>query len=190
MSLKLYNILTNGYAHKNKNLGDYEYDKKLSNRNEQVYYNKNTNKMLFNVNGTNPFSPRDIMTDVYLAFGGLKLTNRYKEAEQTLKNARNKYNPQETTLTGHSLGGSITSYLGSKGANDKIITLDKGATIGQKTRNIEKAYRTEADVVSLLNANSKHMTTLHNNNIKTGILPIDALNAHNVSNIKNEKIFV
>jgi hypothetical protein len=93
MSLKLYNVLTNGYAHKNKKLGDYEYDKKLSNRNEQLYYNKNNNKMLFNVNGTNPFSPRDIMTDVYLAFGGLKLTNRYKEAEQTLKNTRNKYRP-------------------------------------------------------------------------------------------------
>jgi hypothetical protein len=91
-------------------------------------------------------------------------------------------------LTGHSLGGSISSYLGSKGVNDKILTLDKGAAPFQKTRNIVKAYRTEADVVSLLNANSKHMTTLPNNNIKTGILP-DSLIAHNVSNIKNEPIF-
>jgi hypothetical protein len=190
MSLKLYDVLKNGYAHKNKNLGDYEYDKKLSNKHEQVYYNKHNNKMVFNVNGTNPFDYKDIITDVYLAFGGLKLTNRYKEAEQTLKHAREKYKPHETTLTGHSLAGSIVSYLGSKGAKDKILTLDKGSSPFQKTRNIEKSYRTEGDVVSLLNANSKNTTTLPNNNIKSGILPVDSLIAHNVSNIKNEKIFV
>jgi hypothetical protein len=90
-------------------------------------------------------------------------------------------------LTGHSLGGSVILYLGSKSENDKILTLDKGATPFQKTRNIEKAYRTEGDVVSLLNANSKHMTTILNPNIKTGILPVDSLIAHSISNIKNEK---
>jgi hypothetical protein len=60
--------------------------------------------MLFNVNGTNMFDPRDLLTDVYLGFGALKTTSRYKQAEQTLKNARNKYKSQETTMTGHSMG--------------------------------------------------------------------------------------
>jgi hypothetical protein len=32
--------------------------------------------------------------------------------------------------------------------------------------------------------------TLKNPNIKTGILPIDALKAHNVDNIKTSKIFI
>jgi hypothetical protein len=71
--------------------------------------------MLFNVNGTNPFDYKDIMTDVYLAFGGIKLTNRYKESEKALKHAREKYKPHETTLTGHSMGANVISYLGSKG---------------------------------------------------------------------------
>jgi hypothetical protein len=190
MSLKLYDVLKNGYAHKNKNLGNYEYDNKLSNKHQQVYYNKQNNKMLFNVNGTNPFDYKDIMTDIYLAFGGLKLTNRYKEAEQTLKNAREKYKPHETTLTGHSMGSSVVSYLGSKGAKDKILTLDKGSSPFQKTRNIEKSYRTAGDVVSLLNANSKNTTTLPNKNLSTGLIPLDTLNSHNISNIKNEQIFV
>jgi hypothetical protein len=34
------------------------------------------------------------------------------------------------------------------------------------------------------------MTTLNNKNLPTGLIPLDILNAHNVSNIKNEKIFV
>jgi hypothetical protein len=88
------------------------------------------------------------------------------------------------------MGASISSYLGSKGSKDKILTLDKGATIGQKTRNIEQAYRTKGDIVSLLNSNSKHMTTILNPNIKSGILPVDSLIAHNISNIKDSKIFV
>jgi hypothetical protein len=32
MSLKLYDVLKSGYAHKNKNLSNYEYDKKLLNK--------------------------------------------------------------------------------------------------------------------------------------------------------------
>jgi hypothetical protein len=84
------------------------------------------------------------------------------------------------------MGANVISYLGSKGWKDKILTLDKGSSPFQKTRNIEKSYRTAGDVVRLLNANSKNTNTLLNNNIKTGILPVDTLNAHNVSNIKNE----
>jgi hypothetical protein len=41
-----------------------------------------------------------------------------------------------------------------------------------------------------MNANSKRMTTLKKPNFKTGFLPIDILNAHNVSNIKDKNIFI
>jgi hypothetical protein len=88
----------------------------------------------------------------------------------------------------YSLGGFIAGNISSK--NDKVYTLDKASTIGQRVKKGEKALRTSGDVVSLLNYNSKHMNTLKNNNIKTGIIPIDIYNAHNVNNIKNEKIFV
>jgi hypothetical protein len=47
----------------------------------------------------------------------------------------------------------------------------------QKVRNNETHYRTSGDIVSLLNANSKHTKTLKNENIQTGILPIDTYNA-------------
>ena len=42
-------------------------------------------------------------------------------------------------MYGHSLGGTIAGYIGGKG--DTVKTLDKGATIGQKVRSNEKAYR-------------------------------------------------
>ena len=64
--------------------------------------------------------------------------------------------------------------------------------IGQKVRSNEKAYRTAFDPVSLLNANSKNMTTLPNTNKKvlTGSLPLDAVingvKADDVDSIKGQ----
>ena len=81
-----------------------------------------------------------------------------------------------------------SQYIASK--NDKVYTLDKGATIGQKTRRNETAYRTEGDYVSLLNANSKRMKTLKNPYIQTGITLIDGYNAHDTKNIKDANIFI
>jgi triacylglycerol esterase/lipase EstA (alpha/beta hydrolase family) len=158
----------------------------LSSGNHQVYYNDKNKKLLFNVAGTH--NAADWLTEGYLAAGKLRQTARYKEADKMLKIARDRYKPSNVSVTGHSVGGSIARYISGK--NDKVLTLDKGATIGQKVRNNENALRTSGDLVSLLNANSKHMTTLKNPNYSTGIMPIDILNSHSVDNIKNKKIFV
>jgi predicted alpha/beta-fold hydrolase len=138
------------------------------------------------VTGTHNLS--DWGTDIYLAAGKLKSTNRYKEADNILKKAKQKYHPKETILAAHSLGATISGYIASK--EDRVITLDKGATAFQPIRNNETHYRTSGDIVSLLNANSKHTVNLKNENIKTGILPIDTYNAHNVDNIKGKPIFI
>jgi hypothetical protein len=187
--LQLYDVLKVGYDDANKQEHTlqkfgYERDKDLSSGNHQAYYNKTNNKLLFNVTGTHNVS--DWITDGYLAAGHLKDTTRYKEADKMLKNAKNKYNPTETSVVGHSLGSSIAQGIGSK--SDKITTLDGGFTIGQKARGTH--YRTSGDIVSLLGARAKHTTTLKNPNWKTGILPIDVLRAHNVDNIKSKSIFI
>ena len=80
----------------------------------------------------------------------------------------------------------VSLYIGNR--NDKVYTLDKGATIGQKIRSNEKAYRTSGDLVSVLNANSRRMKTFKNPHIKTGNFIIDSFNAHSVDNIKNSNI--
>ncbi len=190
MSVNLYDTLKSSYgdkkAKKKIEKQGYIYDKQLSNHNQQVYYNPNDKKLLYNVAGTHNLS--DVGTDLYLGLGLLKSTNRYKEAKNNLEKAKSKYNPTNTTVTGHSLGGSISQYIANK--NDNVYTLDKGATIGQKTRSNENAFRTNGDVVSLLNANSTRVKTLSNPNFQTGIVPLDILNSHNVDNIKKSNIIV
>ena len=191
--LKLHKVLKLSYDNneqhqQNMKKNGYAYDSMLSSKNEKVYYNPTQNKLLVSVAGTDKFSPRDIITDVYLGLGKLQDTSRYKHAHQTILDAKKKYNVNNATLAGHSLGGSIVSYAGSKG--DKIYTLDKGATIGTKTRSRERAYRSAGDAVSALAANAKNMTTLGSNNyLKDGVV-MGALKAHNVSNIKQNKIYI
>ena len=189
MSVNLYDTLKSSYGDKKArqqlvNAG-YKYDSMLSNHNQQVWYNPNDKKLLYNIAGTHNI--KDWGTDLYLGVGKLKDTNRYKEAKQTLENAKLKYGYDITTnITGHSLGGAIAQYVGGK--NDKVFTLDKGATIGQKTRGNETAFRTSGDAVSVLNSGSKRMITLENRNRATGFLPLDTLKAHNVENIRKEGI--
>ena len=194
--MDLHDVIKNSYSKKKdqknafKNKG-YVYDEQLSNKNNAIYYNPETKKLMHSVKGTNPFSAKDLYTDAMLAMGMLKKTDRYKDSHKKLRQAKTKYDVDSADIVGHSLGGTVGSYIGSK--NDRVYTLDKGATIGQKSRNNEKAYRTEGDMVSILNKNSKNMTTLKNPDPPIdygGILGrgYTALQAHNVDNIKNSGI--
>ena len=191
----LFEALKASYADANTqkmSLGKYGYvrDNELSNDNQQVYYNPIKHKMLYDIAGTHNL--KDVGTDIYLAAGHLKDTNRYKEAESTLQKAKDKYHPVKTVGVGHSLGGSVVGYL----PVDKSYTLDKGATFGQSIAKNEKAYRTSGDAVSLLNSTNKGMTTLKNPShpVRTGNPLLDfgmnVLNSHNVDNIKGQSIFV
>jgi hypothetical protein len=158
-TLVLKDALKAGYGSKhaenNITKEGYVKDKQLSNHNQQVYYNKEKNHMLYNVSGTHNLS--DWGTDLYLGLGKLKNTNRYKSAKKTLEKAKGKYQTDNVDVTGHSLGGAIAQYVGSK--KDRVTTYNKGATIGQKTRNNETAYRTKNDPVSFFSS-SKNMKTI------------------------------
>lgn len=162
----------------------YVLDRDLSNDNQQVLYNPNEKKLLYNVAGTHNL--KDWGTDLYLAMGKLKDTNRYKEADKRLQQAKQKYNVSNATVTGHSLGSSIGQYISKP--TDKFYGLDAGYTIGQKTRSYggnQQHFRTSGDLVSAMGSGARNMKTLSNNNILK-----DPLTAHNVDNIKNEKIYV
>jgi hypothetical protein len=190
--VSLYDALQSSYGDKQSqsklaNAG-YKYDSMLSNHNQQVWYNPNEKKLLYNVAGTHNLS--DVGTDAYLAFGGLKSTNRYKEADNILRQAKQKYNPANTTVTGHSLGSTIANQIASKGAGDQVYALDGGFTIGQNISNNKNFhnFRTAGDLVSIMSQNKNNIgniTTLRNNNWFK-----DPLTAHHVENIKNENIFV
>ena len=191
--VNLYDSLKSSYGDKNSRKSieskGYVRDRDLSSSNQEVWYNPKKQKLLYNVAGTHNLA--DVGTDLYLGLGKLKDTNRYKQAQDTLNKAKAKYNPYKTAITGHSLGASIGQ--GIRSGNDKFVGLDAGYTIGQKTRSnngLSRHFRSSGDLVSLLGGNATHMKTLDNPNFKTGIIPLDILNAHNVSNIKNSRIFV
>jgi hypothetical protein len=138
----------------------YVKNKKLSNQNQKVFFNPNTNSLLFNVARSHNIKDFAI-TDPLLALGKLKQTGRYKEAKRTLEKAKDIYNPTNTTVTGHSLGASIGSGIASK--NDKFLGFNAGYTIGQKTRSNKgqhQQYRTEGDLVSVLGSGAKNIKTL------------------------------
>ena len=162
--LQLHEVLKNGYRkNKKTHLRGYHLDQELSDHNKQVYYNPANRQAVYNVTGTHNLS--DVGTDFYLLGGHLKDTSRYKKAHRGLRAAKAKYGPDvNVTITGHSLGGSIAGYIGDE--NDGVITLDKGATVGQKIRKQEKGYRTQGDIVSLFNKNNARMKTLHNESLQ------------------------
>jgi len=186
MKPSLHEILKLSYADREKqkqglkNYG-YNYDSRFSNDNHQAYYNPKKQKLIFSVSGTHNL--KDVGTDAYLAAGKLKDTNRYQQADKALKEAKALYNPRKVSVAGHSLGGTISSYIAQP--SDKVYTLNKGVTLNQGYRQNEKAYRTANDLVSVLGVRNKNMTTLSNSNVFK-----NALTSHNVDNISGQNIFV
>ena len=209
MAVSLYTPIKVGYKGKKSQIDEmkkygYYRDNALSNDNEQVYWNPTKKKILYNITGTHNLS--DWGTDYYLATGHLKETNRYKEADTTLAKAKQKYGVKKAKIVGHSLGGGIANGI-AKG-KDKVLTLDAGYTIGEKARDNVRNYRTKGDVVSTFSP-SQNTTTLNNPNstpkkwfgnavsgLGLGIAALterigfNAVQAHDVNNIKNTPIYV
>jgi hypothetical protein len=175
----------------------YYYDNKLSNGEEKVFYDPKNKKVLMTVAGTK--NRADIITDVFLGLGLVKHTPRFKQAKDTLEKAKKKYGTN-ATIAGHSLGGQIASHLGQE--KDKVITYNKGAGINggfnSSFHKSEKHYRTPGDILSLMASGNKHTTHLSNpfqqsyNNTSLNMRGVfnDLHKAHNLDNIKDEKIFI
>ena len=150
------------------------------------------------MNGTDATNTKDIGTDLYLGLGKLKDTDRYKEADQNLQKAKTKYGTNNATITGHSLGSTISQYIAKP--EDKVYSLDGGYTFGQPTKGgNQHNYRTSGDAISLLSSGAKNMTTLPNRrgiyetakNIATGGLlglAKSVYDAHDIDNIKDQNI--
>jgi hypothetical protein len=164
----------------------YKKDKSLSNNNNQVYFNKEKNDLIYNVRGTHNL--KDWGTNLALATGNLKKTQRYMDAHKGIRQAKAKYKINGVKVTGESLGGAIASGISSK--NDNVYTFNKASSIAQKVRPNENSFRVSGDVVSIFNSNNKNTKTLKNNNV---ILPsslANAYNAHSTNSLKNQDISI
>lgn len=145
LGLNLQNVIKGSYKPTN-NLNGFVKDEELSGKRNQVYVNPENNKLLMTVAGTR--SAYDVLNDLRLATGGIKNTKRYKSADETLKNAKQKYNTNATVI-GHSLGGAIASRIG--GSDDNIITYNAGE-VGGKNRPNVSAIRHSGDLISVFGA--------------------------------------
>jgi hypothetical protein len=244
--LTLYDSLRVGYLPNKNQQGQemdrfgFKIDKGLSNQNQQVYYNPDSKKLLYNVTGSQSLSDW-VNADAKLALGGtigkgikaigaplergiesllpsswrskfergfenvvggFKDTDRYKQADETLRAAKAKYQPADVSITGHSLGGRIVQDIAKP--TDNVLALDPGQTIGQKVKGNQRIFRSAGDVVSLASAGSKNIKTLSNPHIRE-IIPalisgnpsaigtaaaIDAFHAHDIGNIKGTNIII
>ena len=175
-----------GSEHKLKDEG-FIMDQQLSDSNNKIYYNKDKKQLIHNVLGSHTTKDWFVHNPLIGVGIGFKNTNRYKDSHKKLREAKAKYNAPNATVIGHSQGGYTAGMISSKG--DKVYTLNKAATIGQKVRGNETHYRTQ-DLVSLMNANSKHTVNLRSDARQTISAPLNIVNNHIVSAIQNKPIFV
>jgi hypothetical protein len=137
----------------------YERDTVLSNDNVAVHYNPTSKRLIYVVAGAH--DKLDWLTSAAMFFGLLKYTQRYKEADTSLKTAKIKYGVTSgCDIYGHSLGGSIASLIASK--NDTVITYDQFYGKGWSIRDNTTSYRTKGDLVSLYGIKDDRTVTLEN----------------------------
>jgi hypothetical protein len=192
MSLTLANILKKSYstnAEAKKELLKYGYvlDQTLSNDNQKVFFNPKTKKLLVAVAGTHNL--QDVGTDLYLAAGKLKETNRYKEAKKVLETARKRYPSasENVDIVGHSLGGGISSRIAKN--KDNVITYGKGSTIGEKVRDNEKSYRVKGDAFSAFAPGVETIPkTVNTRSYFQGVQSV--LDSHDLRNLDKQPIFI
>lgn len=195
-SLTLYDSLKIGYLrNENKQASalkqyGYELDRDLTNYDHLTAYNPQQKKLLYVVNGTNPLRPQDLYSDVALAVGQLKATPRFKSDKRSFERAKKKYNEDKVIIAGHSLGGGIASKLDNS-PNTKILTFNPAATIGEKRNIRETAYRTGADIVSILKPKTKQTRqTVFDSTKLLPQIPTALLDAHDIKNIRDKKVYI
>lgn len=186
--LALKDVIKAGYNSPNadKNIADQGYvlDNDLSNDNEKVYFHPNDRKLVVNVVGTHNAS--DVLTDTSMLFGGLKYTRRYNNAVKTVHQAKEKYKPVHTTLTGHSLGGAIVSRMPDEEHTSKV-TYNKASmledVLGGTSGKNETHYRTANDLPSLWSAMAPNTKTIK-------ATTLNPLETHKSDALGDEPVFV
>ena len=135
-------------ADKRGNIGDYEYDRGLSDKNTAVYHNKKTNKNYMALRGTKDL--KDVYTDLADPRGNiLKGTQgsnpMYDNDLKLYDKVQSKYGGS-TLTSGHSLGGSRAQNLSKKKniagqAFNLGRGLDKGMLLDKAKCSLPKAIR-------------------------------------------------
>ena len=156
---------------KDKGITEYDIDNEFSNEKEFVAHNPDTKKTVYSIRGTVPTNISDLASDLAIAYDTekvFKLGSRYNDSLKKANSVINKYGKENTTLTGHSLGATISSNIGKEldlssynyNTGSSLADLGHGVRkrIGCKVTDSEacerdrtntKYYRTTIDPISL-----------------------------------------
>lgn len=150
----LHKMLNNSYEKKHKqhnHLDGYTLDKHLSGDRAQVYYNHDTNHLVVAHRGTKGI--HDVITDMKLMLG-MKNNKRFKHGKKITDDAIKKYDTDNISVIGHSLGHSLAKEANKK-HNAELITLNGATTpldMFNKQKDNEYMIRTANDPVSYLHS--------------------------------------
>lgn len=134
------------HYHANQVGNGWNVDDELSDHHSTIYHNPNTKHTVVAFRGTK--DKHDLGTDALLFLGLGGKTNRYKTANNITDKVISKYGRENTSLTGHSLGGDIASNV-SKNKDLDATTFSKGRKLlPSKNAPREKALRSVLDPLS------------------------------------------
>jgi hypothetical protein len=146
---------------KRRNINNHKYIKADSNNLLATYYDEDNENLIMAVKGTSEFG--DARKDVGIAlgsFGGsIGLEPEYFGLTQKIKENEQKYKPKKVTITGHSAGGSLASYVGVDNPNYDVVTFNMGTGMPFLTDYVKckmggceniKNYRVAGDFASSL----------------------------------------
>ena len=120
-STTLQKIIKNGYEDNPKkinNLDGYVMDKKLSGTRAQVYYHPETKHLVVNHRGTKGLN--DVMTDIGLMIGN-KSGKRFEHGKKITDQALKKYNTNNVTISGHSLGAKVAKEANRDHSKETVV---------------------------------------------------------------------
>ena len=150
----LHSLISNGYSKKPKtvsNIDGYEMDKSLSGTRAQVYHNPTTNHLVVNHRGTKGI--HDVVTDIRLMFGD-KSNKRFQHGKKITDEALKKYDTDNVTICGHSLGSQIASEANKKHNKETIVVNPAmiPSEITKKQKDNETVIRSKLDPISYLHS--------------------------------------
>ena len=140
-------------AHK---VDDYELDKELSTKNNKVYRDPATGKVVIANAGTSSLT--DWWNNKNILFGNYSKTKRYKEVEDIQKKAIQKYGKDNIMNVGHSQSGEALRIMKQRELLGEAVAVNP-AIIGKSTEDID-VIRSNRDLVSLLTPTSGKDTTI------------------------------
>ena len=171
-------MLKNSYENENKTIENYEYDPSLSKNKGQVYYNPNLDHLVITHRGTSGI--HDVVTDLKMMLGN-KNNNRFEIGKNITDNAINKYDTNNVSIIGHSLGSSVAKESNRDygheyiGVNPAIVPAD----LFEGQHDHEHIFRNKYDVVSILHNLNPQKNSEQTYTIETGD-PFNVLENHSI----------